>query len=964
MKKKTLFFLSLFLLIVIPFVVWAMKTKRLEIRKKAKEPKFPTSQQEILDNWSDEVYRIYKDTDLSQPIRDLNKRGIANGAARFLNDQAMMHFYYYLRDNNSTDLDKAKYLTRIVIDNYQYWKKLWLSPITMNQLTFNVWEMWSFFEPNLHSDFIKILSEEANFWTWILGEIKNNPRGTTIPEEAGRRRNKNNTSLITTDPLTNDHLYDTRAEENGAIAQFLATAYSMFPNHPKANHWNDAAKCFAFHTLSKGETACGITTRTISNDSILGNHNLWPSPMYTLAAITELQQGQFSYLLAGKTPPSEFLHHLEDGLHSTIWQKNLTECGFTKANYFEITQECHAGDDWGDRNFLIGALMVSHWAKVDSNPAIRREAENLLQEMLEYFYEFHKGQIWAPSRDPVSKIIGDPTHWWKNLEVHTQESAKFYALSNLRNSAFRKLYFPQNLSCQPGQWNSEECQRCKPNGLWNENCTDFGNPNDTSWSEAAWCNCCVNKCPNRVKCWETCQSTPNPTPTITPSPISNPTATPTATPTPTPTKPSEETIMSPKVLYIAFNPVENGKNMAEEFFSRNFNGKSAEEVENLIANETISAFKRLSNNTINYQIAKKINITEFPKYSNGFEYSFEKYRECTSGDPHGTCEKQKWLFDHVNWVRENRICEIADENNVDEIWIISNPFIMTYESFMIGPNNSFHINGGAYNLPECKKHYAVMNANYHIPKAFLHIYGHRIEATMNYLMADWKIEDKQRFWNNFSAVERYREPYGQEKSYDRTYCGNAHFPSNALKHYDYANHNYKNSKCVDWKNFPNLTGKTENINCEAWGCSDNGWQEYWFASLPRGVGEVEIENNKGKKFYFKKNWWYYILYPENSINFKKSRLPTTTPISPTPSLCAICPADKPLKSTGNANCDEEIDLKDFILWLNVYRKVQNGEVVSEDKKAMVDFNCSPSNNQHIVDLQDFGVWLNKYRETL
>ena len=335
-----------------------------------------------------------------------------------------------------------------------------------------------------------------------------------------------------------------------------------------------------------------------------------------------------------------------------------------------------------------------------------------------------------------------------------------------------------------------------------------------------------------------------------------------------------------RVLYIGFNPTQNGENMAEKFFSRNFNGKSAEEIEDLVANKTINAFKRLSNNTINYEIVKKIHITNFPRYSNGLEYNFEKYANCTSGDPGGVCERQKWLFDHVDWVRENRICEIANENNADEVWIISCPYIMTYESFMIGPSDSFNINGGIYNLPECSKHYAVMNPNYHIPENFLHVYGHRVEATMNYLMADWKIEDKQRFWDNFSAVERYREPYGQEKSYSRTYCGNAHFPPNALKHYDYSNSTYKDSNCVDWKNFPNFTEETENINCDVWNCIDTGWQEYWFANLPRGVGEVELENKKGEKFHFKKNWWYYLLYPENSINFRRAGVSSPTCLSP------------------------------------------------------------------------------------
>jgi len=58
-----------------------------------------------------------------------------------------------------------------------------------------------------------------------------------------------NLSVITTNPNSNDHLCDTRGEETGSTAMMLATAYSMFPNHPDANRWNEAAKAYAFHTL-------------------------------------------------------------------------------------------------------------------------------------------------------------------------------------------------------------------------------------------------------------------------------------------------------------------------------------------------------------------------------------------------------------------------------------------------------------------------------------------------------------------------------------------------------------------------------------------------------------------------------------------------------------------------------------------------------------------------------------------
>ena len=59
--------------------------------------------------------------------------------------------------------------------------------------------------------------------------------------------------------------------------------------------------------------------------------------------------------------------------------------------------------------------------------------------------------------------------------------------------------------------------------------------------------------------------------------------------------------------------------------------------------------------------------------------------------------------------------------------------------------------------------------------------------------------------------------------------------------------------------------------------------------------------------------------------------------------------------------DGVIDLKDFILWLDVYRRIQGRESVSKDEKAQVNFNCSSADTHHAVDLQDFGVWLNEYR---
>jgi len=401
--------------------------------------------QGILDYWSDEVYRIYKDIDLQGVIDGITQRShLSAGAARSLAGQVMMHLYYHYRDGNEEDFSKAKTYLAAILDKYPYWKNIWLSSVAMNQVAFDFWWYWDKFEPDLRSRFLETLAEEADFWTWVLNEVKNNPRGFTIPEEAGRRKDQPNLSLITTDPDSNGHLYDSRAEENSANAQLLATAYSIWPTHPHASAWNEAAKTFAFHALSKGETYNGITSRTISDDDTLGNHDLWPNPLYTLGSITALQQGQFSYLLAGLEPPWEFFHHIEEKTNSGVWRRNITQC--MNSNTFEITEECHAGQDWGDRNLRVASFILGYWAGLQND----YPAKNLMEKMLYYFYSIN-APIKYPHQNPVARIDrytqeGESLQWWRNLEHHPQVSAKIFAVNNYQNPSFRSSFFPQRLN--------------------------------------------------------------------------------------------------------------------------------------------------------------------------------------------------------------------------------------------------------------------------------------------------------------------------------------------------------------------------------------------------------------------------------------------------------------------------------------------------------------------------------------
>ena len=186
---------------------------------------------------------------------------------------------------------------------------------------------------------------------------------------------------------------------------------------------------------------------------------------------------------------------------------------------------------------------------------------------------------------------------------------------------------------------------------------------------------------------------------------------------------------------------------------------------------------------------------------------------------------------------------------------------MTHENNMVGPGAGFNVNGAAYKINSCQKYHVVHNITYNSWSNFFHNYGHRIEATMSYLIRKWQSSYKNKYWESFANINRY------SRSEKNQGCGNAHFPLNASGGYDYSNKSEKSFNCPDWENFPELKGNTIQINCNAWGCSDYGWQKYWFKSLPRKTGEVTMTSYNGKTFQFKKNWWYYILYPLNTINF-------------------------------------------------------------------------------------------------
>lgn len=351
-------------------------------------------------------------------------------------------------------------------------------------------------------------------------------------------------------------------------------------------------------------------------------------------------------------------------------------------------------------------------------------------------------------------------------------------------------------------------------------------------------------------------------------------------------EPDEEMAKGPvhnlKVLYIVLNPFEGTRNLAETYYSNRWRGLNHTQFENEIGNLNINYFKSLSKNKVNYQVARRIDINTFPAYTNGSPYTIDNYVNCINRVPlpnGNSCEIQKGMFDHEKFIAENRICEQASEVGADEIWLLTSPYITTWEAWMIGPTPGFSPNGGVYVTPACTKHYIIMNPVYDQYDSIGHIFGHRTEAVLREISTYWKAKPKQDYIENFLNRARYSYSYVEPvPEFKGPGCGNAHFPLNGRIPYDYSNKTKKRFNCVDWQNIPNFTGAVEKINCTAWGCQNSPWNAYWLGSLPNKSKTMDVRLKDGRVTKLARDWWKYILYPDATINFVNSTKPSTSAI--------------------------------------------------------------------------------------
>lgn len=177
----------------------------------------------------------------------------------------------------------------------------------------------------------------------------------------------------------------------------------------------------------------------------------------------------------------------------------------------------------------------------------------------------------------------------------------------------------------------------------------------------------------------------------------------------------------------------------------------------------------------------------------------------------------------------------VEEQGVKEVWLwgYHGGVIDIWESNMAGPYGDISNSDRDPNdLPTLDKTYTVYHYNYQRGASeAVEDHIHQIEAVLRFV-------DPHLFWDKFVGKQ------------GEGHCGWAHYPPNAERDYDWANHNYVWTDIEDWK--PDGSGQEQRMNCTRWNCDSLSWFIYWMQNLPGANNGLTYQ---GRTLT---NWWRFI----------------------------------------------------------------------------------------------------------
>ncbi|MDX2163327.1 MAG: hypothetical protein SF162_18560 [bacterium] len=290
----------------------------------------------------------------------------------------------------------------------------------------------------------------------------------------------------------------------------------------------------------------------------------------------------------------------------------------------------------------------------------------------------------------------------------------------------------------------------------------------------------------------------------------------------------------PRVLAVVHNPV-----------IRVRGGLKAQQVygwhdPDMLAQGYINDIAEISGGYAQYRIVERLEVDAFPLKKDGFRYTDAAFDQAWR-------TRQFHQPDDVDYhalVREFRLIDRVNDDQIDEVWLLGFPYCGYYESIMAGPG-AFWCNAPPLQGTErAKKRFVIMGFNYERGVGeMLEDLGHRAESILIKVFADQRGDAN--LWERFTRYDK-THPGAAE-------CGNVHFAPNSVKDYDWGNPRPVLSRCDTWYQFPDLSGDGRMVDSREWGNGDiRAHHRWWFQHFPHVAGQ-----SHGISW----NWWEYVIDP-------------------------------------------------------------------------------------------------------
>jgi hypothetical protein len=249
---------------------------------------------------------------------------------------------------------------------------------------------------------------------------------------------------------------------------------------------------------------------------------------------------------------------------------------------------------------------------------------------------------------------------------------------------------------------------------------------------------------------------------------------------------------------------------------------------------------QVSHGYAKYEVAERVVSAQFPVKADGFRYTADSYLRAWQN--HSGFHMPDDIDYHA-LLEQFEIIPKINAGMIDEVWTVSVPYAVFYESRMAGPG-AFWCNAPPLDAPQASRRFVVMGFNYERGVGeMLESYGHRAESI---LMRVWGDDPRPgNLWKQYTLYDKIAP--------GRAEVGNIHFAPNSRQDYEWGSHSPVLSRCRNWASFPDLSGAPVMVDCREWGGGDMRLHHrWWFNSLPHIQGETGGIAN---------NWWQYIVDP-------------------------------------------------------------------------------------------------------